>query len=288
MILNATSLISNRNKAKFFGIDYYANICYGSNQIFNYLATPQDFFPLANDEKPILSKTKTKNFFKQIEDFKNQKYFGFFQNPDIYSCTSSIKEIIAKLKEYNHGLYIESNSNNLNYDLSLLEEFAKTNPCLIGIPITSIEPINISLLNDNSNLKALESLIRSLNKTKIKYGFLIKPIIPYINDNVIEFKALLNRLISYNPYFIYPSFSLHFDSKKLNNFYDVIDREKSELKPLYYDNYGFRKIWHSHNIEELKKAFIFALKKTKIKYRMQGIIDLYKTQNNIDKQLSLF
>ena len=288
MILNAASLISNRNKSKFFGIDYYANICNGSNKIFNYLATPQDFYPLANDEKPVVSKTKTKNFINQVENFEEQKYFGFFQNPDIYTCKPTIKDILIKLKTNNHGLYIETNSLNLINDLKDIEDFSKTNPCLIGIPITTLEPINISLINENANLKTLENLIKALNKTQIKYGFLIKPIVPYINDDINHFKNLLKKLISFNPYFIYPSFSLNFDSKKLNNFYDIIDHEKSELKPLYYDNFGFKKIWHSNNIEELKKSFIFAIKKTKIKYRMQGIIDLYKNKIKPDKQLSLF
>lgn len=288
MILNTASLIPNRNKGKFFGIDYYANICYGSNHVFNYLATPQDFYPLANNDKPISSKVKQANFFNQLENFKEKTYFGFFQNPDIYKCKSSIKDIIAKLKTTNHGLYIETNSLNILNDLTEFEDFSKTNPFLLGIPIASLAPLEFSFINENANIKTLEPLIKTLNKLQIKYGFLIKPIIPYINDDINNFKTLLKKLISFNPYYIYPSFSLNFDSKKLNNFYEVIDREKSELKPLYYDNYGYKKIWHSNNIEELKKTFIFVLRKTKIKYRMQDIINLYKTKNKSEKQLSLF
>ncbi|MCF7923557.1 MAG: hypothetical protein K9L64_00440 [Candidatus Izimaplasma sp.] len=288
MILNAASLIPNRNKTKFFGIDYYANICRGSNQIFNYLSTPQDFYPLANKDSPVCSKDKEQNFYKQLEAFKEQKYFGFFQNPDIYSCKTSIKDILTHLKEFNHGLYIETNSLNLTEDLPLLETFNETNSLLIGLPVISLEDLNLSFINENSNVKILDSLIRLLNKTKIKYGFLIKPIIPYINDDVAKFKKLLKKLIAYNPSFIYPSFSLNFDSKKLNNFYDAVDKEKPQLKPLLYDQYGYKRIWHSKNIDDLKKEFIFALRKTKIKYRMRDIINLYKNENEPDKQLTLF
>jgi len=287
MILNSSSLIRNRQKDKFFGIDYYANLCHGSNDIYNFLSTPLDFFPLANGKNPSTSKNREEDFIKQIKSFEEQKIFGFFQNPDIYSCHDSIDYLINQMEEFKHGLFIETNSLNLLGDLDVLEKFSKNHPLLIGIPIASVTKIDLSFFDDSHHFKAIEKLMKALSKTSIKFGVIIKPVIPYVNDDIDEFKDLLNHVIDYEPSFIYPTFSLNFDSKKLNNFYQVIDQEKSNLKSTYYDLYGYKKSWQSPNITDLKRQFIFNIKKTKIAYSMNQIIDLYKESSH-QEQISLF
>ncbi|MGE4572652.1 MAG: hypothetical protein AB7E09_07940, partial [Candidatus Izemoplasmatales bacterium] len=102
-----------------------------------------------------------------------------------------------------------------------------------------------------------------------------------------KFKELLETLIHHPPDFIYPTFTLNYDSKKLNEFYDLIDKEKPEFKSKYFDKYGYKKSWISDRAEELKKIFIFNIKKTKIAYSMNQIIDLYKTTKQ-QEQISLF
>ncbi|QWB99317.1 radical SAM protein [Mycoplasmatota bacterium] len=287
MILNSSSLIRNRQKDKFFGIDYYANLCHGSNDIFNYLSTPLDFFPLANGKEPSISQDREEDFIKQINGYEDQKIFGFFQNPDIYACHLTIKPLIKAISQTNHGLFIETNSVNLIDDLDILEEFSKKHPLLIAIPIASMTKISLKFFDDSHHFKAIEKIIKALSKTSIKFGIIIKPVIPYINDKIEDFKELLNHLIDFKPNFIYPTFSLNFDSKKLNNFYEVIDKEKSDLKSVYFDLYGYKKSWQSPNTTELKRHFIFNIKKTKIAYSMNQIIDLYKKSKH-QEQISLF
>jgi len=287
MILNTTSLIRNRHKDKYFGIDYYANLCHGSNPLFNYLSTPLDFYPLANHKGPSRSLDREQEFLKKLNAFEDQKIFGFFENPDIYACHDSIYNIIEKLQETNHGAFIETNSLNILNDMDILESFSKTNPLLIGIPIASIKPIDLSIFERFNDVKSFEKLIRALEKSHIKYGFIIKPIIPYLNDDLEEFNDLLKKLISHQPAFIYPTFSLNFDSRKLNNFYELISTERPELKTKLFDLFGYKKAWMSPQADGLKRSFIFNIKKTKIAYSMNQIIDLYKHPKH-DNQMSLF
>jgi DNA repair photolyase len=287
LILNTTALIRNRHKDRYFGIDYYANICHGSNPIFNYLSTPLDFYPLANQKTPSRSIDREHDLLKKIQQFDTPKIIGFFDNPDIYQCHHTMFDMIHKLKDTNHGLFIESHSLNILNDMDAFIDFSKTNPLLIGLPIASLEPIPLSAFDDEAYHKNIEKLAKAFHKANIPYGFIIKPVIPYINDSVEAFKRLLNQLIEYQPDFIYPTFSITFDSKKLNHFYHMIDHEHSELKSLYFDEYGYKKSWMSPNAAQLKKAFIFTIKKTKIAYSMKQIIDLYKKEP-IDEQISLF
>lgn len=287
MILNARSLIRNRHKDKYFGIDYYANICHGSNPVYNYLSTPLDFYPLANQKPPSRSIDREVDLLKKVTEFDSPKIIGFFDNPDVYQCHQTLAEIILKLKETNHGLFIQTSSLNILNDLELLSDFAQTNPLLIGLPIASYKSIDLSIFDNDHYYKRIEKLAKSCHKSNIPFGFIVKPVIPYINDNVDDFKDLLSSLVDLHPKFIYPTFSITFDSKKLNNFYHLIDHEHSELKSLYYDEYGYKKSWMSLNTPLLKKTFIFNIKKTHIAYSMKQIIQLYKLKSN-QEQISLF
>lgn len=287
MILNTSSFIRNRQKDKFFGIDYYANLCHGSNPIYNYLSTPLDFYPLANHKAPSRSLDREQEFIKRLHTFDGKKIFGFFENPDIYQCHESIKPLIDQLKETEHGMFIETNALNLLNDIEALDDFSKDHPLLIGIPV-SVKHLNqLSIFSHQDQGKTIDRLVRALHKSSIKYGFIIKPIIPYLNDDIKGFNELLARLIDFKPDFIYPTFSLNFDSRKLNNFYDLISLEKPELKTKLFDLFGHKKSWISPNASQLKRHFIFNIKKTKIAYAMHQIIDLYK-QGKHNSQISLF
>jgi len=287
MILNADSLIRNRHKDKFFGIDYYANICFGSNPMLKYLSTPLDFFPLSNEKPPMVAKQREEALFKRMEQFDEQKIIGLYDNPDVYQCHESIANIIEKASECHHGLFIITSSLNLLHDIEQLRAFNQHQPLLIALPIGGMKDLKISALCDYHRYKQIETLSKALLKHHISFGYIIKPVIPYVNDDVDQFKTFLARLISHQPSFIYPTFSITFDSKKLNHFYELIDHELPELKSRYFDEYGYKKSWMSPNASQLKRTFIFEIKKTKIAYSMKQIIDLYKTSSNL-KQMALF
>lgn len=287
MILNASSLIRNRHKDKYFGIDYYANICHGSNPIYNYLATPLDFYPLANEKSPSRCLDRETDLIKHLSLFDSPKIIGFFDNPDVYQCRESLAEIIREIGHANHGLFIQTYSLNILNDIDTLVEFNQSNPLLVGLPISGLEDGELSIFNSQNHFKTVEKIAKALDKASINYGFIIKPVIPFINDDVKDFSILLTKLIELNPAFIYPTFSVTFDSKKLNNFYQLIDRERSELKSKFFDIYGYKKSWMSPLSSQLKRTFIFTIKKTKIAYSMNQIIDLYKKVPH-EQQISLF
>jgi hypothetical protein len=287
MIINPSVLIRNRQKDRFFGIDYYVNLCHGSNPLFNYLSTPLDFYPLSNDKSPSIAKNRVKIFNEKISEFDEQKVFGIFDNPDIYECFESIKPILDAFENTKHGLFIMSDSIKILNDIELLQSFSMDHPLVIGVPVASYDGGGLSIIDDQHMIKPKEKLFKTLAKANINFGFVIKPIIPYINDDVEDFKALIGHLITYHPSFIYPTFSVNFDSRKLNAFYELIDHEKSALKTKFFDEFGFKKSWMSPNADHLKRTFIFNVKKHKIAYSMSQIINLYDIKD-YDQQISLF
>jgi DNA repair photolyase len=127
--------------------------------------------------------------------------------------------------------------------------------------------------------------MQKLASSNIKTGISIKPIIPFINDSVNEFMKVIETAIDNNASFIYPTFSINFDSKKINDFYDIIDIDYPEIMIRLKDIYGYKHIWESENVPDLKKNYIIACRKFKVLYAMKDIINLYKPETNIQMRL---
>ncbi|MGD9964165.1 MAG: hypothetical protein AB7S96_02290 [Candidatus Izemoplasmatales bacterium] len=286
MNVKIKSLTPNKNKSKFFGVDYFANVYDGSKQTFKYFGSSIDELMIFRDEMVSFNKAKFANFEVEASALEENSIIGFFQNPDIYSDLESISPILEVLDRYNLGLFIETNSENILNDLDILKEFSLKHPLLIAITINSYQYINISFFDKMDNLESMNKIIRKLADKDLNVGLIFKPMIPRINDEVGELKKIIEKSDSLGVKFIYPSFTLYFDSFKIKNFYDIIEKERPDLRNFYFDKFGFKYSWESQNLNELKKVLVFDSKKNKIKYAMKDIIDLYK--NDSYTQLKLF
>lgn len=283
---NVKVLTLNKNRIKFFGVDYFANFYDGSHPTFKYFASSIDELMIYRDEMIGFNQYKYDLFKMEIRNIEEKSIVGFFQNPDIYQDLDSIDFILEDLKSCGLGLFLETNSEKILNDLEKLKEFQKTNPLLIAIPINSFQNIEVSFFEKQASLEVMSKVIHKLTDSNLNVGLIFKPLIPRLNDEVSELEKIIDKADSLNVNFIYPSFTLYFDSYKLKNFYDIIEKERPELRNFYFDKYGQKLSWESQNLNELKKVLVFNSKKSKIKYAMKDIINIYR--DDTYTQLKLF
>ncbi|XMB72406.1 hypothetical protein RJI07_00520 [Mycoplasmatota bacterium WC30] len=278
-------LSPNKNTKRFFGVDYFMNILSGHNNTFKYYSTSLDANPVYKPGPITILEEKYQFLENELASKEKGSIIGLLANPDIYQGVDSLKVIIDILTKYEMGLYLETTSEKIIEDFELLEKFSENHSLLIAVPCAT-NSINSKLFGSELHIDKTVKILQKAKNYKLNVGLIVKPIIPFINDNTTNFKALIEKAISAGVNFIYPSFSLKFDSKKLKEFYDVIDIEFPELMNKYHDLYGHKTTWESQNISELKKNFVIICRKNKVLYAMKDIINLYKPDLNI--QLKLF
>ncbi len=282
--LNLHLLSPNKNQKRFFGVDYFLNILGGSNPNFKYYSTPLDQNPVYNDS-PITFLPEYYDFLDiELQNKDAGSIIGIQNNPDIYDGLDSLDKILKILSNHKMGLYLETTSIKILNDLDILEEFGKNNPLLISIPSASLKKES-KLYGANYLFENTNKILSKIKNYDILCGLIIKPIIPYINDDLEDFKAMIKRAISLNVDYIYPSFSIKFDSKKIKAFYDIIDKEFPELMVTLHEEYGMKHVWESPNMSELKKLYVFECRKNKVKYALKDIVNLYKPDLNIQMKL---
>lgn len=283
---NIKVLSVNRDKTKFFGVDYFADLCDGSLESFKYFFSSIDFLGTYRNEEVNFNEYKFQQFQYEVQDIEPKKIIGIYQNPDIYDCLPTIKPILDVLEKNQLGLFLESNSLKLIDEIDLLNTFSQKLPLLIVFPITAYQKLDLSIIPQTNYLDNNLRLLHKLQDAGLNVGIVLKPLIPKINDQIEEVNKILEKIATMNLKFVYPSFTLYFDSFKLKNFYDIINIEKPQLKNYYFDNYGLKYNWESKNLNDLKRAFVFKAKKLGVTFAMRDIINLYRDDKFF--QLKLF
>jgi len=283
--INLHILSPNKYQKRYFGVDYFMGILKGSNPLFKYYSTPIDQNPVFNDG-PISFLDEMYEFLEyEISKKEPGSIIGIESNPDVYDGVESINRILEILKKYSMGLYIETSSIKILKDLDALKAFAEELPLLLAIPVANIS-VKSRLLGESLNLDSTLKIIPKLANFGLNVGVIVKPIIPMINDDLESFTKIINQTIAAGVKFVYPSFSLKFDSKKLKAFYDIIDMEFPMNMVKYQEMFGHKTTWESKTVPNLKKNYVILCKKHKVLYSMKDIINSYKPDLNI--QLKLF
>ncbi len=282
--LNLHILTPNKHKKRFFGVDYFMNIATGYNPAFRYVSTPLDPNTVYK-EGPVKIHPEMYRFLEaEISTKEKGSIIGIFQNPDIYMASNSLLRIIEILEKYEMGLFLETSSVKIFNDIEKLVEFSKKNPLLIGITTSNIEP-RLNILSESDSLNNTSKILNKLRQNNLNCGMILKPIIPQVNDDIDSFNLILDACIQFDATFIYPTFTINFDSKKIKEFYNIIDLEVPNFMNYYYDKFGYKNSWETENASELKKNFVIKCKKHKVLYAMRDIINLYKPDLNIQMKL---
>ena len=283
--LNLHILTPNKYKKRYFGVDYFMNITTGSNPAFKYLSTPLDPNPVYNDGIVKIHPEMYQFLEAEISSKEKGSIIGIFANPDIYLASDSLLRIIEILEKYEMGMFIETSSQKIFNDIEKLVDYSKKLPLLVGVVTSNID-IHSKLLVKQDSLENTSKILGKLRQNNINCGMIIKPIIPDVNDSVDDFDKIMDVCVELEATFIYPTFTINFDSRKIREFYNVIDLEYPNLMNYYHDEFGYKTSWETKNAETLKKNFVIKCRKYKILYAMRDIINLYKPDLNI--QLKLF
>lgn len=278
-------LIPNKSIKRHFGVDYFMDLLTGSNEQFKYYSTNLDYHAYYRVGHKKLMPDYYRFLEKELASKQPHKIIGIVRNPDVYDVVDSLEDILNLLDKYECGLFLETSSAKIIDDLDLLKEFSKKHPLMIAVSIATND-IHSKLFGDDLLYKNGNNLLRALSETELNYGVLIKPILPFINDDLVGFKHILSLAITENASFVYPALSIKFDNEKLNAFYDIIDLEFPQNLVKYHELFGYKTTWESPYLADLKKEFVIVCKRHKVLYSMKDIIASYKEEK--EEQLTLF
>lgn len=167
-------------------------------------------------------------------------------------------EIINLIIKNQFGLSLTTKSSLINRDLDLLSNLNRETKVVVNLNLPTLDPIKLKLLEPLSmSVNERIELIDNLTRLKIPVNIQIRPILPFINDNVNEFTDLVKFLISKNINGIYlTSYGVRMRLNSRDFFFKNLENKDKNLSKQYkyYFKNGF--IFESPNAKILNDKYL--------------------------------
>lgn len=254
--------------------------CYQMNHDFTDIEIKEDAAMMLDQE---LSRKKKKIMIKTgaMSD-------PFMDLEPVLKQTRACFEVISK-----HGfpLSFQTKSDLFLKDLDLLEKIHKTSRLVVQMTITCMDDdLSLKIEPNVTSTSARFEAIKILRDLNIPVILWISPLLPYINDDLDNLKAILDRSKELGVQgIIWYGAGLTLRRGNREYFYQQLDRLYPGLKKKYIEEFGFRYHVMSKNNEELTNYLHNFCEKFGIMYKEDEIWDYINYFDNRNpNQLSLF
>lgn len=287
-----TILSSYTDKTDWFGINYNMNIYKGCPHGCIYCDSRSECYHIDRFDEVRAKEHAMETLEKELKSKRKTGVIGTGSMNDPYSAFEKTYELtrgaLKLINRYQFGVAIATKSNLIERDIDLLCEIAKHSPVIVTMTITTfddelcrkIEP-NVSVTSDR--LKT----IKRLADAGIYVGVLMMPILPYINDTENNILSIVRASKEHGAKFIYPSFGVTLRQNQRDYYYQQLDRLFPGMSQKYRQTFGDQYSCHSPDAKQLAKVFKVACQSEGILYKMNEIIEAYKTKLE-PFQLSMF
>ncbi|WP_312070498.1 SPL family radical SAM protein [Anaerotignum propionicum] len=195
---------------------------------------------------------------------------------------------LVQINRYGYGVAIATKSNLVERDIDLLQEISTHSPVLIKLTITTADDAMCKKIEPNVALSSQRfATIKTLSQAGIFAGILCMPILPFIEDNENNIRAIVEQAHENGAKFIYPAFGVTLRQNQREWYYDKLDELFPSLKEKYMITYGNSYECKSPKGKELWKIFVETCQRHGILYKMDEIIKGYKSYGQ-PVQLSWF
>ncbi len=284
----ANSAVRNNHPEKYFGVDTFIDLFSGEDNHHLFFNSPTDY------KKPEKNKmARAKDPYATLEAYvmkqDNPHLYGIFKNPDAFEQDDfDLIRVLGILDAHKGDLLIETSSNKILSHMDVLESFAKNHTLVVVFPIGLINRHLITMFDFSDNAYAsAQRVFPSLNKHGIRFGAVIKPVLPYINDRFEHYQKIVNLCKKHRADFVYPTFRIRQNNHQRNAYMALIREHMPQLANIYMDRFGEKKTLASEYQQDLKRDFVFAAHKAKLTYGMKDIIAGHK-ETTETSQMSLF
>lgn len=235
-----------------------------------------------------LSHLSTLEIEKTLKKLKNEVVV-LGDKYDCYPFSESEKGItrytLSLIEQYKLGLCLYVRNDLFLRDLDLIKAINKYSRVYVIVSIPSINA-DMDMLG-SMNKDSISNVLKILNENNIKTGVSINPVLPFINDDINNFKEIIDFVSIYNPLFLlYYGDGVIISAKNKDSVYQFLDK--------YYPSMSFKyeaKRVDSYVIESGKDARRYINELCDYYKIDTDLDDIYKKINKYEKkmvQLGLF
>lgn len=275
-----------------FGTNYNMNIYKGCNHGCIYCDSRSDCYGVELFDKVRAKENAFNILERELRGKRRRGVVGTGAMSDPYNPFEKKHELtrgaLAHINRFGYGIAIATKSSLIERDIDLLKEISSHSPVLIKITITTADDALCEKIEPHVAVSSQRfATIKKLSHAGIFAGILSMPILPFIEDNENNIRAIVAQAHENGAKFIYPAFGVTLRQNQREWYYDKLDELFPSLKEKYIETYGNSYECKSPHGKELWMLFREECKRYGILYKMEDIIKAYKSYGQ-PVQLSWF
>lgn len=189
---------------------------------------------------------------------------------------------------YNFGITVITKSPLITRDIPLYKQIAEHSPVLCKMTITTADDKLSRLVEPRVAVSSERfDALAKMSESGLFTGITLMPVLPFIEDNEENIRAIVRTANECGVKCIYPAFGMTLRAGNREYFYQKLDENFPGLKEKYIRRYGNRYECPSPNAKKLWQVFTEECARYGILYEMKAIIQAYKAGYG-DMQLSFF
>ncbi|MCI9093126.1 MAG: radical SAM protein [Coprobacillus sp.] len=292
-ILAKTILTKNKYPHYWFGNDYNINLYRGCHHGCIYCDSRSECYQNDDFDTVKVKKDALIILQKELAKKRNKGVVGIGAMSDSYNLFENEMEItrgaLKLLKDYHFGVSLETKSDLVTRDIDLFLDIQRYNDVIVKLSITTVDDQLSQIIEPHAPVSSLRfQALKKLSDAGIYTGILIHPILPFITDTEENIKAMVKRAHENGAKFIHAYFGVTLRDRQRDYFYQNLEYNFPGLKDKYMKCYGQHYQCFSKNRNHLEYIFKKECQKYGILYKMEDIIQAYKTKQTKTEQLSLF
>lgn len=200
------------------------------------------------------------------------------------------KRCLEVISKYEFGLAIQTKSDRILRDIDLLDEINKKAKCVVEITLTTFDDELCSIIEPNvCNTKRRIEVLEIMQERKIPTVVWLCPLLPYINDNEENVRAILDACVSAGVKGII-NFGMGLTLREGDReyYYEALDKHFPGLKQKYINTYGNAYELPSPNSRALTELFVSTCRNNGILYKPEECFAYMGDLPEKYEQMSLF
>lgn len=291
-LIPAKTIITRCKNDRWFGTKYNMNIYKGCCHGCIYCDSRSSCYQIEDFDRVRAKENALEIIEKQLKGRIASGVIGTGAMSDPYNPLEEKHELtrgaLKLIDKYGFGVAIATKSYLIERDLDILAKINQHSPVIIKVTITSAEDDLAKKVEPNvSSSTERFGILKKASDAGIFCGVLMMPILPFLEDNEENIKAIVQKAAENGASFIYPAIGMTMRQNQREWFYHKLDESFPGLKEKYIKQYGYRYVCTSPKVKKLWPLFANQCKSHSLLYEMNDIIKVYKS-GYWQGQLSLF
>ncbi len=290
--ISAKTIVARTKSSDWFGMDYNMNIYKGCCHGCIYCDSRSECYHIENFEKVRAKENALQIIRNDLRRKVKKGVIGTGAMSDPYNPFEEklrlTRNALELVDAYEFGIGIATKSPMITRDIDILGSIGEHSPVLCKITVTTAEDELSAKIEPGVAVSSKRfEAVAKLRDNGIYAGILLMPVLPYIEDNEENIRAIIRQASESGCNFIYPAFGMTLRQNQRDYYYEMLNRifPQENLVGKYRKRFGDSYECRSTKAAQLYRMLGEECEKRGMLYRMKDIVHAYKRDYG-EKQLN--